>query len=127
MGRHHIPLCHSPPYMDLHFPEMLCLCEDYLCSHRVTAGDPQFDFWVRKIPWRRDWLPTPVFLGCPGGSDGKESFCNLGDLGSNPGLERSPGEGKGYPHQYSGLENPHGQRSLVGCSPWGFKESNMTE
>ena len=41
----------------------------------------------------------------PGGSDGKESACNAGDLGSVPGLGRYPGEGKGYPLQYSGLEN----------------------
>ena len=58
-----------------------------------------------KIPWRRDRLPTPVFLGFPGSSAGKESGCNAGDLGSVAGLERSPGEGKGYPLQYSGLEN----------------------
>ena len=44
-------------------------------------------------------------LGFPGGSDGKESTCNAGDLGSIPGSGRSPGEGKGYPLQYSGLEN----------------------
>ena len=44
-------------------------------------------------------------LGFPGGSVGKESACNVGDLGSIPGLGRSPGEGKGYPFQYSGLEN----------------------
>ena len=43
--------------------------------------------------------------GFPGGSDGKESACNVGDLGLIPGLGRSPGEGKGYPLQYSGLEN----------------------
>ena len=41
----------------------------------------------------------------PGGSDGKESACNVGDLDLIPGLGRSPGEGKGYPLQYSGLEN----------------------
>ena len=58
---------------------------------------PQFDSWVRKIPWRRDRLPTPVFLGFPGGSAGKESACNAGDLGSIPGLGRFPGKGKGYP------------------------------
>ena len=46
-------------------------------------------------------LPTPVFLGFPGGSDGKEFACNVGDLGSIPGLGRSPGEGIGYPLQYS--------------------------
>ena len=57
------------------------------------------------MPWRRDRLPTPVFLGFPGSSAGKESTCNVGDLGSIPGLERLPGEGKGYPLQYSGLEN----------------------
>ena len=43
--------------------------------------------------------------GFPGGSDGKESTCNVGDLGSIPGLGRSPGEGNGYPLQYSCLEN----------------------
>jgi len=44
--------------------------------------------------------------GFPGGSDGKESACNAGDLGSTPGSGRSPGEGKGNPLQYSCLENP---------------------
>ena len=53
-------------------------------------------------------------------SAGKESTCNVGELGSIPGLGRSPGEGKGYPFQYSGLENSMG-------SPWGRKESDMTE
>ena len=50
-------------------------------------------------------LPTPVFLGFPPGSTDKESACNNGDLDSTLGLGRSPGEGKGYPLQYSGLEN----------------------
>ena len=68
---------------------------------------PQFNSWVRKIPWKRDRLPTPVFLGFPCGSGGKESTCNAADLGLIPGLGRSPGEGKGYPLQYFGLEN-HG-------------------
>ena len=62
---------------------------------------PWFNFWVRKIFWRRDRLPTPVFLGFPGGSAGKESACNAGDLGSIPGSGRFPGEGIGYPLQYS--------------------------
>ena len=44
-------------------------------------------------------------MGFPGCSAGKEFICNAGDLGSIPGLGRSPGEGKGYPLQYSGLEN----------------------
>ena len=46
-----------------------------------------------------------VKKGFPGGSAGKEPGCNVGDLGLIPGLRRSPGEGKGYPLQYSGLEN----------------------
>ena len=71
--------------------------------------------------------PTPVFLGFPCGSAGKESACNAGGLGLIPGLERSPGERKGYPLQYSCLENPPGQRSLAGYSPRGRKESDMTE
>ena len=73
--------------------------------HILTAGDPQFNSWVGKILWKRDKLPTPVSLGFSGGSAGIESACNVGDLGSSVRLGRSPGEGKGYPPQYSGLEN----------------------
>ena len=61
---------------------------------------------------------------------GKESFCNAGDTGnagSISGLERPPGGRNDNPLQYSGLENPQGQRSLVGCSPWGHKELDMTD
>ena len=71
-----------------------------------------------KISWRRDRLPTPVFLGFLCGSSGKESSCNVGDLGSIPGLGRSPGEGKSYPLQYSGLENSMSR---------GHKESDTSE
>ena len=60
-------------------------------------GRPLVDSWVRKIPWRRDRLPTPVYLGFPDGSVGKESACNVGDLGSVPGLGRSPGGEHGNP------------------------------
>ena len=70
---------------------------------------------------------TMLDLGFPGGSDGKESACNAGDLGLNPGLGRSPGGRHGNPLQYSCLENPHGQRSLAGYSPWGRKESDTTK
>ena len=71
-----------------------------------------------KIRWRRDRLPTPVFLSLPCGSAGKDSVCNAGDLGLIPGLGRSPGEGKGYPLQYFGLENSR---------DWGCKELDATE
>ena len=56
--------------------------------------------------------------GLPGGSDSEESAWNVGNLGSVPGLGRSPGGGHGNPIQHSCLENPHGQRSLAGYSPW---------
>ena len=85
--------------------------------------ETQFDCRVGKIRWRRDRLPTPIFLGFPGGSAGKESAYNVGDLGNLgliPGLGRSPGEGKGYPLQYSGLETSMD-------SPWGRQESDTTE
>ena len=65
--------------------------------------------------------------GFPGGSDGKESACNVGDLGSIPGLGRSRGGEHGNPLQYSCLENPHGQRSPAGCSPWSHKELDTTK
>ena len=71
---------------------------------------------VWKIQWTRVRLPTPVFLGFSCGSAGKESTCNKGDSCSIPGLGRSPGEGKGYPLQCSGL-----------YSPWGCKESDTIE
>ena len=57
----------------------------------------------------------------PCGSTGKESACNAGDLSSIPGLGRSPGEGNGYPCQYSGLENS------MDCSPWVLKKLDTTE
>ena len=68
-----------------------------------------------------------IFVGFRGGSDGKESTCNVGDLGSIPGLGRSPGGGHGNPLYCSCLENPHEQRSLVSYGPWGHKELDTTE
>ena len=59
-----------------------------------------------------------LLVGFPGDSDDKESACNVG---------RSPEARNGNPPQHSCLENPHGQRSLVGCSPWDHKESDTTE
>ena len=64
---------------------------------------------------------TKRVIHFPGGSAGKESACSVGDLGSIPGLGRSPGEGKGDPLQYSGLENP------MDCIDHGVAESDTTE
>ena len=83
-------------------PEFLALIWEFLLpfhipdtsvSIHLQCRRPRFDSWVSKICWRRDRLPTPVFLGFPCGSAGKESTCNVGDLGSIPGLGRSPEKG----------------------------------
>ena len=66
-------------------------------------------------------------MGFPSGSDNKESSCNEGDLGLIPGLGRFAGGGHGNPFQYSCLENPHGQRSLVAYRSQSDKESDTTE
>ena len=94
------PEDHLDPDIKLRAP---ALQADSLPSE--LQGKPGFDPWVGKTPWRRDRPPTPVFLGFPGGSAGKESACNGGDLGLIPGLGRCHGEGNGYPLQYSGLES----------------------
>ena len=64
--------------------------------------------------------PTLTSMGFPGGSDGKESVCNAGDLGSIPGLGRSPGEVNGNPFQYSYLENSMERRA------WGATVHGVT-
>ena len=76
-------------------------------------------------------------MGFPGGSDGKESSCTAGDLGSTPGLGRSPGGRHGNPLLYSCLENPRGQRTLAGYiqsmgsqrvgHDWATKHSNVRQ
>ena len=80
---------------------------------------PRFNSWVGMIRWRRDRLLTPVFLGFPCGSAGKESACNVGELGLIPGLGKSPGGLLApvfWPGESQGL-----------YSPWGRKESDTTE
>ena len=75
-------------------------------------------------------MPGYDSAGLPKWLSDKESACNAGAAGdaiSIPGSGRSPGGGHGNPLQYSCLENPHGQRSLLGYSPWGRLELDMTE
>ena len=66
-------------------------------------------------------------LGLPWWLSGKESACDAGDLGSIPGLGRFPWRGKWQPTPVFLPGEFHGQRSLVGYSPWGYKQSDMTE
>ena len=70
------------------------------------------------------WVPS---LGYPGSSDGKESACCAGDLGSIPGLGRSPGEGNGNLLQYSCLENPTDRGAWRATAHGAAKESEKTE
>ena len=70
-------------------------------------------WWLQSIQLQR--------VGFLASSAGKESACNAGDPSLIRGSGRSPGEGKGYSLQYSGLENPYRQRSLAGSSSWGHK------
>ena len=74
---------------EAHSPTLIC--SDHLYSEK----------WPRE-----NNKVLMIYQGLPCGSGGKESTCNAGDLDLIPGLGRSPGEGKGYPLQYSGLENP---------------------
>ena len=90
-----------------------------------NAGDP-VGSRGQEDRWRRDRLPTPVFLGFPCGSASKESTHNAGDLGLTPGLGRSPEEGKGYPLQYSGLENSM-DCIVHGVFLLGFPDSSVEE
>ena len=79
-----------------------------------------------KLPTKDVSLLNDNPRNFPGGSDGKASAYNAGDLGSITGSGRSPGEGSGTPLQYSPGKS-HGWRNLVGYSPWGRKESDTTE
>ena len=100
-------------------------------AHGVSKSWAQLSNWTTTThiniwPGSSFTLRMIILLTClllggfPCGSAGKESACNVGDLGWIPGLGRSPGEGKGYPFQYSGLENSMD-------SPWGRKESDTIE
>ena len=94
-------------------------CKDVTVNSKKEAEEGWCELGYFYLPIQSE--------GFPGGSDGEESACNVGDLGSIPRLKRSPGEGHGNPLQYSCLENFHGQRCLAGYSPWGRKESDTTE
>ena len=93
-----------------------------LVKNLPTMQETRVNSWVGKILWRRDRLPTPVFLSFPSGSDGKESTCNVGELGWEDPWRRA--------WQRTPVLLPresHGQSSLVGYSLWGRKALCMTE
>ena len=112
-------------------------CGVPLSSLRLTSLFEPIFLFLFKICSSWDWGESKnqrlrricnwAEKGFPGGSEAKESSCNVADLGLIPGLGRFLGGEHGNPFQYSCLENPHGQRSLVDYSPWGHKESDTTE
>ena len=115
----------APLHIEYAYAQTLMLKLGFPCGSAgeesaCKMGELVLDPWVGKISWRRDRLPTPGFLGFPYGSAGKESACNAGDHGLIPGLGRSPRKGKGYPLQYSGLENS------MDCIVRGVTESDTT-
>ena len=73
----------------------LCETHTHICAHVHTHTHTYIYIYMYTI----------IYIGIPGDSESNESASNAGDLGSIPGLARSPGEGKGNPIQYSGLEN----------------------
>ena len=79
------------------------------------------------MSWDFFFMINICIMGFAGGSDGKESTCNAGDLGSIPGFGKPLGGGHGNLIQYACLKNLHGQWSLVGYGPWGHKELDMTK
>ena len=107
------------------FPTWLCILHFHQWYVMVLVPSDLSSHWLRRVVLNFSYSNSCV--GFPGGSDGKKSTCNKGDLGSIPGLGRSPEGGHDNPLKYSCLENPHGQKSLAGYSPWGCKESDTTE
>ena len=96
---------------------MVSIVSPSIC-HEVMGPDAMI-----LVFWPLSFKSTFCF---PGGSEGKASACNAGDLGSISDSGRSPGAGNGNPLQYPYLENPMDWGSLVGYSPWGCKESDTT-
>ena len=88
-----------------------------LCPHNIGWHSPQSEKTQRRDPHQ----------GFPGGSEGKVSACNAGDLSSIPGSGRSPWRRKWQPTPVLLPGKSHGWRTLVGCSPWGREESDTTE
>ena len=103
-----VPLLDAPQIIQFE----LAICD----SPRYPSGSRQ-----SQIP-NSNWV---IYIwGFPGGSDGEESACNVGDLGLIPRLGRSPGEGNGNPLQYSCLGNPMDRGACLGYSPPGCKEQH---
>ena len=115
------PLSLSPPLFPLVATSLFSVTVSLLlfcCSLFYFLDPTHKEYIVQYLPfylWLTSFSIIPsIYIGFPGGSVGKEPTCNVGDLGSIPGLGRFPGGGHGNPLQYSCLKNPYGQSSLAG-------------
>ena len=107
---------------------MLGFPGDAVVKILLPVQNTQVQSLGQEVPLEEEIATPSSILGLPWWlRQYKESARNAGDLGSIPGLGKSPGGWHGNPLQYSYLENTHGQRSLVSYSPWGQKELDMTE
>ena len=116
---------YSIDYSSMGFDKCMVIC--FPMQYHTEMQETTVWFLGQKIPWRRDRPPTPVFLGFPGDSDGKESACSAGHLGLIPVLGRFPWRRAWQLNPVFLPLNPHGQRSPAGYSPWSLKELDMTE
>ena len=99
-----------------------------LVKNLPAVQETPVPFLGQEDPLEKGWATRSSILGLPGSSDSKESACNVGDLGSIPGLGRYPGRGHDNPLQPSCVENPlPWMRGLAGYSPRGCKELHTTE
>ena len=119
--------CTFPRGKRLVFMETICSCYENnfrIQKSEVQTQDHQKRMRLVRLCYRAS-LVAQMVKNPPLYMD--SYFPNVGNLSLIPGLGRSPAEGNGNTLQYSGLENPHGQRSLVGYNPWGCEESDMTK
>ena len=102
---------------------LTCLLRNLYADQKATVrtGHGTIDWFQIGKGVRQGCILSPCLKNLPANAG------DLRDKGCIPGSGRSPGGGHGNPLRYSCLEKPHGQRSLVGYSPWGHKESDMTE
>ena len=119
------PLSISPFYLSKGF-EISTSRVDQLVKNLPAMQETPVLSWVRKFPWRRDKLPSPVFLGFPGGSDSKKNYLQCGRPGFSPWVRKIPLKRAWQPTPDSCLENPRGQKSLAGYCPWSRKELDTT-
>ena len=112
--------------------ELFLSCDFYLnLSQKVVSQFIYTKMFLLAIslflPLSLEWLPTLIFLGFPGGSDSKRIHLPCGRSGIDPWVGKIPWRRKWQPTPVCLPGESHGQRSLVGYSPWGGKESDMTD